>query len=352
MNRVCVFTLGCKVNQYESESIADALRERGCSVTDQLSVCDAYIINTCAVTREAERKSRQMITKIHKLNPDAPIYIVGCASQKDAQAFIGKKNVKVVCGTAGKREIVNLLGREGVFVGPPSGVYEDVLRTLRTRAFVKIQDGCDSFCSYCIIPYLRGRSRSRNPESIRREIASLSGSVKEFVFTGINISDYEGGLDKLIEQLSDLDVRIRLGSLEAGIAGRNLSSAQNWKKFCPHSTFPPSRGATGCKEHEPALYRRGILSSVESSAVFSRAARQPTSYAAFPPRAGGFIKTRGRGARVSDIHFQLLAQGGHGGKAQATGQGYREGREEEPAASSEARFISQNLRKVGSFDRV
>lgn len=237
MNKICIFTLGCKVNQYESESIADALRERGYAVTDELSVCDAYVINTCAVTKEAERKSRQVIAKIHRLNENAPIYIVGCASQKDSQAFAGKKNVKVVRGTAGKREIVNLLDREGVFISPPSAVYEDDPRsaTLKTRAFIKIQDGCDSFCSYCIIPYLRGRSRSRDPVSIREEILSLSGSVKEFVLTGINISDYSGGLDKLMEYLSDLDVRIRLGSLEAGIADRRLlDSLKKLKKFCPH----------------------------------------------------------------------------------------------------------------------
>jgi len=359
LNRVCVFTLGCKVNQYESESIADALRERGCSVTDQLSVCDAYIINTCAVTREAERKSRQMITKIHKLNPDAPIYIVGCASQKDAQAFIGKKNVKVVCGTAGKREIVNLLGREGVFVGPPSGVYEDVLRkgNLRTRAFVKIQDGCDSFCSYCIIPYLRGRSRSRNPESIRREIASLSGSVKEFVFTGINISDYEGGLDKLIEQLSDLDVRIRLGSLEAGIAGRNLLEAlKKLKKFCPHFHLSLQSGSDRVLKSMNRHYTaEEFLSSVELiREYFPEAAVTTDIICGFPTESEeDFIKTLevARRARFSDIHIFNYSprEGTAAAKLKPLDKAIVKEREEELKRLKfrlKGQFISQNLGKV------
>lgn len=359
MNKICVFTLGCKVNQYESESIADALKDRGFDVTNELSPCDAYIINTCAVTKEAERKSRQVLAKIHKLNPDAPIYIVGCASQKDAQAFAGKKNVKVVCGTAGKREIVNLLGKEGVFVGPPSGVFEDALRkgNLRTRAFIKIQDGCDSFCSYCIIPYLRGRSRSRDPESIRHEIISLSGSVKEFVLTGINISDYEGGLDKLIEYLADLDVRIRLGSLEAGIAGsRLLEALKKLKKFCPHFHLSLQSGSDRVLKSMNRHYTaEEYLNSVELiRKYFPEAAVTTDIICGFPTESEeDFLKTLevARRARFSDIHIFIYSprEGTAAAKLKPLDKAVVKAREEELKRLKyelKALFIDQNLGKV------
>lgn len=239
--KICVYTLGCKTNRYESDCIINALRQKGHEVTDSLEACDKYIINTCAVTKEAEKKSRQVISKIERLNPAAQVYVIGCASQYNAEAFAGKSgSVKYICGTEGKSGIVDLLDSEGTNISPLSDRYCDGLQgasPLKTRAFIKIQDGCDSFCSYCIIPHLRGRSRSRSPQSIKEEILSLT-SVKEFVLTGINISDYgkkEGGLSGLIEYLSDIDARIRLGSLENGVISKELILAtKKLKNFCPH----------------------------------------------------------------------------------------------------------------------
>jgi threonylcarbamoyladenosine tRNA methylthiotransferase MtaB len=238
--KICVYTLGCKVNKYESNSLINALREKGFFVTEELEVCDKYIINTCAVTAEAERKSKQVIAKINKLNENAQIIVMGCASQNNAQAFLNKKNVKFISGTADKQNIANMLEREGVEIKKLPETYEETGNTcnVQTRAFIKIQDGCDNFCSYCIIPYLRGRSRSRSIQSIKNEILSL-GEVKEFVITGINISAYGkdtgGSLTELIENLNDIDARIRLGSLEAGTVEKNLLLAlKKLKNFCPH----------------------------------------------------------------------------------------------------------------------
>lgn len=243
-------------------------RQKGYEVTDSLEPCDKYIINTCAVTKEAERKSRQVITKINKLSADADIYVIGCASQYDAQSFYKKGNVKYICGTEGKTDILNILDKEGVNVSELSDKYcdsfnESGFAPLSTRAFVKIQDGCDSFCSYCIIPHLRGRSRSRSPESIRREILSLSGSVKEIVLSGINISDYGreyGGLSGLLEFLSDIEIRIRLGSLENGVIDDKLILAtKKLINFCPHFHLSLQSGSDGVlKKHEQALRRKGF----------------------------------------------------------------------------------------------
>ena len=141
---------------------------------------------------------------------------------------INKTNVKFISGTANKNEIINKLETEGVCISELPKNYEDsfINSNVKTRAFIKIQDGCNNFCSYCIIPYLRGRSRSRSKESIKQEILSLNGDVKEFVLTGINISDYgkdiNSSLYELIDYLGNIKARLRIGSLEAGIIEKEL----------------------------------------------------------------------------------------------------------------------------------
>lgn len=243
--RVCIFTLGCKVNQYESDLMAGKLRDRGYFVTSQLERCDRYIINTCAVTAEAEKKSRQIIAKINKLNTGAKIYIVGCASQNNAASFCDKENVELITGTE-KMAVIDKFFDRGVEILPLSKDYAQSALPKsapndRTRAYVKIQDGCNNFCSYCIIPYLRGRSRSRDIEDIKHEVKLLcDNGIKEAVLTGINISDYgskEGSqtLSALMEALSEFDIRLRLGSLEEGIITEGfIRSLKKLKKFCPH----------------------------------------------------------------------------------------------------------------------
>ena len=236
--KAVVFTLGCKVNECESDSLIGGLIEKGYEVSDKLCPADIYIVNTCAVTSEAEKKSRQMSSRIMKLNPKAKIIFTGCAAQKDYRAFADKPNTQVVTGTFSKNKILDLLDSEGVFLSPPVSQFEELLpvKSLRTRTYVKVQDGCNNFCSYCIVPYLRGRSRSRKPESVIEEIRRVK--PKEAVINGINLSayDYDGeGLTGLVRRLGVIDCRIRLGSLEVNVIDEKfLSALKELKDFAPH----------------------------------------------------------------------------------------------------------------------
>ena len=238
--KVAVLTLGCKVNKYESDALIFELKSRGIDATDNLEEADAYIINTCAVTNEAERKSRQMIERARKFNPNAEIYVMGCASQNRPVQF-EDRNVKMIIGTAGKKKIVDELSHSGTHLFELPTAYEDDLFSAQslTRAFIKIQDGCDHFCSYCIIPYLRGRSRSRSLESIVSEVEKLPDDVKEIVLVGIDVSDFKidgkKGLGKLLQTLDKYGKRLRLSSMEDSLIDEEfLRVLSTLKNFCPH----------------------------------------------------------------------------------------------------------------------
>ncbi len=248
---ISVVTLGCKVNQYDTDAMLNVLAEGGFEVAEGLVNADFYILNTCAVTAEAERKSRQTVGKILKINPDAVIYVCGCASQNNFSQF-AKDNVQYISGTEGKVALANrIVEAHGQNVAPFDKIVTDDFKTsdsfedndgvytLKTRHFIKVQDGCNNFCSYCIVPYLRGRSRSRSLQSILRELQSVSGEAKEAVITGINLSAYGkdsgSSLTELILALSDLDMRVRLGSLEVGVIDDEfLKATEKLKSFCPH----------------------------------------------------------------------------------------------------------------------
>jgi threonylcarbamoyladenosine tRNA methylthiotransferase MtaB len=243
--KIVVYTHGCKVNQYDSDAMLKILQS-AFEVSDELEMADHYIVNTCAVTAEAERKSRQTVTKILKINPQARIYVCGCASQRDAMQF-ERDGVVYISGTDGKIALAKALVSSEEFDQKSAGEFsiskeyeenEGVL-SLRTRHYIKVQEGCNNFCSYCIIPYLRGRSRSRNIDNIKKELDEAVKVAKEIVLTGINLSAY--GLDKdssladLINELKDYNVRFRLGSLEVGVVDRKLLDAlKGLKDFCPH----------------------------------------------------------------------------------------------------------------------
>lgn len=238
--KVAVLTLGCKVNKYESDALIFELKSRGIDATDNLEESDAYIINTCAVTNEAERKSRQMIERARKFNPNAEIYVMGCASQNRPVQF-EDRNVKMIIGTAGKKKIVDELSHSGTHLFELPTAYEDDLFSAQslTRAFIKIQDGCDHFCSYCIIPYLRGRSRSRSLESIVSEVEKLPDDVKEVVLVGIDVSDFKidgkKGLGELLQTLDKYGKRLRLSSMEDSLIDEEfLKVLSTLKNFCPH----------------------------------------------------------------------------------------------------------------------
>ena len=251
---ICIHTLGCKVNRAESDTISGMLEKAGYKTIEDIAPADIYIFNTCAVTNEAERKSRNLITKALKYNPNADIYILGCASQHDASRF-KMPNVKKIYGTVGKINVVkdilddeknakcinnnsNLVqktSKNNKFcenfntncknkVNETSSTFEEIPlpKTKRTRAYLRIQDGCDNFCTYCIIPYVRGRSRSRKFDSVKKEIATLSKYTREIVVTGVNTANYGTDLDEgktLIDVCDtfnalDNDTRFRISSLE------------------------------------------------------------------------------------------------------------------------------------------
>lgn len=236
--KAVVFTLGCKVNECESDSLICGLQEKGFTVSDKLEYADLYIVNTCAVTNEAEKKSRQTFSRIKKLNANAKIIYTGCASQFCPEAFADKENTVCVTGAFSKDRILEVLNNEGIFVFDEPKEFEEMHSplTLRSRHFIKVQDGCNNFCSYCLIPYVRGRSRSRDPEKIINEINKLK--PKEAVINGINLSayNYNGvNLTGLIKMLAEVDARIRLGSLEVNVVNDEfLTALKNLKNFAPH----------------------------------------------------------------------------------------------------------------------
>lgn len=236
--KAVVFTLGCKVNECESDSLIAGLIERGYEVSDKLVPADLYIVNTCAVTSEAEKKSRQTASRIKKLNVNAKIIFTGCASEKSYNSFSQKSDAYLVTGVFNKNKILDMLDESGIKISPPCKDFEELnpVKTLKTRTYVKVQDGCNNFCSYCIIPYLRGRTRSRNPEKVREEI--LLTAPKEAVINGINLSAYDymgNNLTYLIKSLKDLPCRIRLGSLEINaVDDEFLRALTELQSFAPH----------------------------------------------------------------------------------------------------------------------
>ena len=242
--KAVVFTLGCKVNDVESGSIIRGLEELGYEVSREMESADLYVINTCAVTAEAERKSRQTVRKAAKYNPQAKIIVCGCASEKNPTPFLENGDaVYAVTGAQRKNKVLEIV-ENGIGETPLGAVlesektYEEMRlpKCLKTRNFVKIQDGCNRFCSYCIIPYLRGRSRSRSLESAAEEI--LQSTAQETVVTGIDVSEYkdEKGRDlaDLMLAVKDAKTRIRLGSLEVSlITERFLLALKQVKRFAP-----------------------------------------------------------------------------------------------------------------------
>ena len=202
MKKVASFALGCKVNQYESEAIAELFKAKGYEITGIDDYADIYIINTCTVTNFGDKKSRQLIRKVKRRNPDAFVAVAGCYAQTSPEEVLSIEGVNLVLGTSGRNEIVRLVEEEMGKNDKKSFIneimkersFEELSVTDledRTRAYIKIQDGCDRFCSYCIIPYARGPVRSRPLEDIKKEIKRLAeNGFKEVVLTGIHVESY------------------------------------------------------------------------------------------------------------------------------------------------------------------
>ena len=287
-----IINLGCKVNKYEADAMKDKMIAAGMIVVEPEDVADVYIVNTCSVTNMAQRKSRQMLRRAKKRNPEAIVVAAGCYVNAEHDVLKGEDFVDIVVGNNCKKDIVEVIreymagktDEEGYVEIGKTGEYEE-MGTLSAahldhqRAYIKIQDGCNQFCSYCIIPYTRGRVRSRRPEHILEEIRSLAETgVKEFVLTGIHISSYgidfkgkdvqydsvmekhrsedkaddiqgENAAGQMMEHLEHMELgrlieqigkipeveRIRLGSLEPRIITEEfLGRITKSGKVCPH----------------------------------------------------------------------------------------------------------------------
>ncbi|MDF2472298.1 MAG: MiaB-like tRNA modifying enzyme [Anaerocolumna sp.] len=256
---VAFLTLGCKVNSYETEAMQKLFEDAGFQVVDFNSHADVYVINTCTVTNIADRKSRQMLHKARKMNKNATVVAVGCYVQAAKEALEQDEAIDIVIGNNRKNEIIQILeehrdGKETAISAVVDMSQENEFEMLsidsvseKTRAYIKIQDGCNQFCSYCIIPYMRGRVRSREEASIVTEVEQLvHNGYKEIVLTGIHLSSYgieraenEGkpALLQIIVRLSQIGglERIRLGSLEPRIITEEfVKTLSGNTKFCPH----------------------------------------------------------------------------------------------------------------------
>jgi threonylcarbamoyladenosine tRNA methylthiotransferase MtaB len=254
MRKVALFTLGCRVNSYETEAMAESFMKKGFTVVDFDEFADVYVINTCTVTNMGDKKSRQMIRKTKKINPNAVVVAAGCYAQVSPDEVSSIEGVDVVVGTADKGKIADYVEdflREGQQIKRINNImsvrefeeleideYQD-----KTRAFLKIQDGCDRFCSYCLIPYARGPVRSRTPENIWKEVEKLvHNGFKEIILSGIHVASYgkdlgNKGLIDVIELIEKIDgiERIRIGSVDPTFFTEDIiKRLSKVSKFCEH----------------------------------------------------------------------------------------------------------------------
>ncbi len=255
MKKAALHNLGCKVNAYETEAMQHLLEEAGYEIVPFTQKADVYVINTCSVTNMADRKSRQMLHKAKKNNPDSIVVAAGCYVQTSEKEVLNDLSVDIVIGNDRKHDLVRLL--EEYSLDSVNDTVDDIndgkhdfeelfidQTKEHTRAFIKVQDGCNQFCSYCIIPYARGRVRSRRFENVIAEVERLAANgFKEVVLTGIHLSsygvDFEGatGLLELIQAVNAVKgiERIRLGSLEPKIVTEHFASElSKLDKICPH----------------------------------------------------------------------------------------------------------------------
>ena len=302
MPKAALHNLGCKVNAYETEAMQQQLEERGYEIVPFDQKADVYIINTCSVTNIADRKSRQMLHRAKKLNPEAVVVAAGCYVQVASDALKEDDSVDIIVGNNNKARLADILeeymkdrqGDEGGYVLDIARAREyEELHVSRlgehTRAFIKVQDGCNQFCSYCIIPYARGRVRSRKPEDVEAEVKGLvARGYREVVLTGIHLSSYgtehmegspvkggdwdSGPLWDLIERIHRVEglERIRLGSLEPRIITREFAEKlAGLPEFCPHFHLSLQSGCDATLKRmnrhyttEDYLRRCGILREV------------------------------------------------------------------------------------------
>ena len=244
MKKAASFALGCKVNQYESEAIAELFQEKGYEIVDIDEAADVYVINTCTVTNFGDKKSRQLIRKVKRQNENAIVCVVGCYAQTAPQELEKVEGVNLVLGTKDRAQIVELVENYKAENGVESHVSDIMKERLfeplsiqklanRTRAYLKIQDGCSQFCSYCIIPYARGPIRSRDPQDVLAEVKRLAeNGFKEVVLTGIHVASYgkdrrDTSLIEILRQVHEVEGidRIRFSSIEPNVVTEEFAQA-------------------------------------------------------------------------------------------------------------------------------
>ena len=274
MKKVAFITLGCKVNQYETNAMVQKFIKNGYEIVESNEKADIYVINTCTVTNMSDRKSRQMLRRAKELNKDAIVVACGCYVQVAKEEAEKIEEIDLLLGNNEKNKIVEnienyinekqkMISIEDVMNQKEFLDFGDITYTDKTRAVIKVQDGCDRFCSYCIIPYARGRVRSRNPESIVSEIKKISEhGIKEVVITGIHIASYgkdfknEYKLIDLLEEINEIEgiERIRLGSIEPLLITEEfVERLSRLQKVCHHFHLSLQ---SGCNETLKRMNRR------------------------------------------------------------------------------------------------
>ena len=284
MKKVSFYTLGCKVNQYETNAMAQKFKEAGYEIVDMNDdISDICIVNTCTVTNMSDRKSRHSLRRVKEKNPFAIIVAVGCYAQVAKNDLEKMSEIDIVLGNEEKANIVQYVEKfmenqnENKLIEiediANKKEFEDmgqITYTEKTRAFIKVQDGCNQFCSYCIIPYARGRVRSRNAESIIKEITQIAqNGIKEVVITGIHVASYgrdfgnENGLIELLEKINEIEgiKRIRLGSLEPKIITEEfMQRLSKLEKMCHHFHLSLQ---SGCDETLKRMNRKYTTAEVK-----------------------------------------------------------------------------------------
>lgn len=285
--KVKFITLGCKTNYYETQAMSELFKQKDYTIAEKKDLADIYVINTCTVTGTAAQKSRQHIRKARKENPHAIIAVVGCYAQTEPQAVSKIEGVDIIVGTNGKKNIVKyvekaLKGSKTLSLTDMTKFreYEDFCITSeqsRIRATVKIQDGCDNFCTYCIIPYARGRVRSRNLENTLSEVNTLAkAGYPEIVLTGIHLDSYGKDFDYKITLADVIEIiskvpgikRIRLGSLEPTVITEEfVERVKKCENFCPHFHLSLQ---SGCNATLKRMNRRYNTETYEKAAALIR----------------------------------------------------------------------------------
>jgi len=326
MEKVAFYTLGCKVNQYETDSMMSQFEARGYEIVDFNEPADIYIVNTCTVTHLSDRKSRQMLRRGRRTNPRALVVAVGCYPQVNPEILKSMPEVDLFLGNLEKARIVDCVQEALTDGGQPS--VEPVGEALtfsemsikeshdKTRAFIKIQDGCNQFCSYCIIPYARGRSRSRPADKIIAQVRELTArGYREAVLTGIHLESYGRDLEKTdlwdllkkLHEATDIE-RIRLGSLDPGSIPLEIFDwPKIYPRLCPHFHLSLQSGSAGVlkrmnRHYTPEAYEATVK---RLRTVYPRVSITTDLIVGFPGETEEeFLETKAlaKTLALSDIH--------------------------------------------------